>query len=299
MQEGNIELKDGRILSYTTYGPIEGKPVLYFHGTPSSSHELQLLKAYDIEPEELLKDAYVKIIAVDRPGMGRSSFNPGGNFTSFSHDVAELMQVLRVSSAPIVSWSGGGPYSLSMVYHFPDKVEAVYIICGFTRKFDKEILDAMGFNKWYFKLAKNLPGLLKTSMNILRKKKINSFLPQKFTGLSYVDYALLDDPENISAVSQVTLKHACKNGAGGAVYEAANYFSDPGYDLSAIERPVHYWWGTKDMSVIIHHPREIEERVKNSIVYYREGEGHLSLYINCFAEVMQMVGEPRAITISK
>jgi pimeloyl-ACP methyl ester carboxylesterase len=289
MSEDKIELKDGRILAFTTYGPEGGKPVLYFHGTPSSSKELQLLKAFDIDPEEILKDANLKIIAVDRPGMGYSSFNPNGDFKTFAEDVTELMDVLQVEKSPVLCWSGGGTYALSMAYHHPGRVEALYIICGFSKVFDAEVINEMGFNKWYFIMAKKWPRVLKTSMNLLRKKNIRSFIPQKFTGLSYVDYALLDHPDHISIVSEVTMKQACFNGATGPVHEAANYFKDPGYKIDAIAVPVHYWWGTKDMSVIIRHAQEVETLVKNSSMYYREGEGHLSLYINCWAEVIYMI----------
>ena len=173
MEEGSIELKDGRTLSFTSYGPGSGKALLYFHGTPSSSKEPELLKAYDIEPEELLKDANVRMIAVDRPGMGHSSFHSNGNFRSFTDDVIELMDALQINSCPILCWSGGGTYALSMAFYFPQRVEAVYILCGFTKKFDEEIMKHMGFNKWYFILAKNWPRFLRSSMNILRKKKIN------------------------------------------------------------------------------------------------------------------------------
>jgi pimeloyl-ACP methyl ester carboxylesterase len=290
IMDEKILLKDGRTLAYKYYGPSAGRRVLYFHGTPSSSREIELLQAFDINPEEILKDANVRLIAIDRPGMGRSSFNPKGNFKSFAEDVNELMDKLGIDKCPVLCWSGGGTYALSMAFHFASRVESVYIICGFSKLFDEEILNEMGFNKWYFIMARKWPGILRSSMNMLRKKAIKRFIPQKFTGLSYVDYALLDHPEHISKVSEVTMQQACINGAAGPVYEAANYFKDPGYELSGISVPVHYWWGTKDMSVIIRHAQEIESGVKNSTMYYREGEGHLSLYINCWAEIIYMIG---------
>jgi pimeloyl-ACP methyl ester carboxylesterase len=299
MKEEKIELKDGRILSYCMYGPDNGKPVLYFHGTPSSCREPELLKAYDIEPGELLQDAGVRIIAIDRPGMGHSSFHKGGNYQSFSQDVNELMDALEISSAPVFCWSGGGIYALTMAFYLPHRTEALYIICGISKRFDAEVVQAMGFNKWYFLMAKKCPGTLKLILNILRRKRLNTFLPQKFTGLSFVDYALLNDPQHLSKVSRVTLQQACMNGSSGAVQEAANYFKDPDINLENIDVPVHYWWGTKDMSVVIHHAQEVERKVPGSKMYYREGEGHFSLYINSWAEVIQMISSEVEVKNSK
>src|SRR5215217_2993358 len=140
-----ITLKDGRKLGFALYGPATGQPVLYFHGTPSSRLEPLLLNAYDINLVTLLESAAVRLIAVDRPGMGLSSLHTGSDFLSFA---------------------------LAMAYRFPQLVSSAFILCGFSSHFDKEVFNQMGFNQWYFRLAKNTPWLLKSAMNILRKKEI-------------------------------------------------------------------------------------------------------------------------------
>src|SRR6476620_736626 len=80
-------LPDGRQLGYCLYGESEHQPCLYFHGTPSSRLEPQLLGAYDVDLNLLLYKAELFLIAIDRPGMGLSTFNPKGDFLSFAADV--------------------------------------------------------------------------------------------------------------------------------------------------------------------------------------------------------------------
>jgi pimeloyl-ACP methyl ester carboxylesterase len=281
-------LKDGRDLGFAVYGPESGQPVLYFHGTPSSRLEPLLLNAFDVDVEALLHSVQIKLIAVDRPGMGLSTFHAKGNFISFTEDVKQLLDSLSVSSCPVLCWSGGGPYALAMAHQYTFITE-VYILCGFSRRFDKEVFNQMGFNKWYFRLAKYAPRFLKTAMNILRKKKIKHFVPQKLSGLAYVDYELLKDLSHLQAVAEATLKEACRNGAAGAVYEAQTYFNDLGFLLSAIQQPVQYWWGSLDMSVSRMHAEAVEQNVPNAIMHYRDNEGHLSLYIKGFKEVLQLL----------
>lgn len=282
-------LPDGRQLGYCLYGQPEGRPCLYFHGTPSSRLEPQLLAAYDIDLNLLLYKANLFLIAVDRPGMGLSTFNPKGDFLSFAHDVQQLLQHLQITDCAVLSWSGGGPYALAIAHRYPQLISVVSIICGFTRPFDQDVLQLMGMNKWYFRSARRTPWLLKTSMNILRKQKTTKAPPQWITGLPYVDYAYFRGPRQLQVLSTLTMKEACQNGAQGPVYEARSYFNDFGFTLSAIQQPIHYWWGLEDMTVIRLHAEAVEQQAPNAILHYREREGHLSLYVNCFEEVLQQL----------
>lgn len=282
-------LPDGRQLGYCVYGQPDSRPCLYFHGTPSSRLEPQLLAVYDIDLNLLLYKANLYLIAVDRPGMGLSTFNPRGDFLSFASDVQQLLKHLQVSRCPVLTWSGGGPYALAMAHQHPQLISLVSIISGFTRPFASDVLRLMGMNKWYFRLAKQAPWLLIRSMSILRKQQTKSVPPQWVTGLPYVDYAYLKDPKHLQVLSALTLKEACRNGAQGPVYEAAAYFNDFGFAISAVQQPVHYWWGLEDMTVIRLHAEAVEQLAPNAVMHYREKEGHLSLYVNCFEEVLQQL----------
>ena len=62
-------MKDDRKLSYAIYGPEDGRPVLYFHGTPSSRREILLLKSYGVDFDKALFEAGIKLIAVDRHAL--------------------------------------------------------------------------------------------------------------------------------------------------------------------------------------------------------------------------------------
>jgi hypothetical protein len=75
------------------------------------------------------------------------------------------------------------------------------------------------------------------------------------------------------------------------VHEAATYFNETGYALSRIKQTVHYWWGTEDNTVTRVHAEAVEQQVANSVMHYKQNEGHLSVYINCFHEVLQAISE--------
>jgi pimeloyl-ACP methyl ester carboxylesterase len=292
MTEAIFKLSDRRRqLSYASYGPETGRPVLYFHGTPSSRLEVLLLDNYGINLERMLNDAGLRLIAVDRPGMGFSTYNRDGDFLSFADDAKELLDHLGIASCAVMCWSGGGPYALAMAHRHPSAITVVHILCGFTRKFGRDVTRLMGLNKFYFFAARYTPFLLRTALFILSRKKIRGSVPQKFTGLPYEDYTLLKDPRDLDAVATNTMKQACRFGSKGAIHEARNYYRDFGFDVSEVRQPVHYWWGTKDMTVIRLHAETIERHAPGGTVHYREREGHLSLYVNYFHDVLQVISQ--------
>lgn len=290
MQEAIFTLNDKRKISYAVYGPDDGKPVLYFHGTPSSRKEILLLQSFGVEVEDLLYKLNLKIIAPDRGAL--TTHDPKRSFFSFAADAEQLLRHLGVQHCPVLCWSGGGPYSLAMAYRYPELIEGVYILCGITRRIDKAVLQQMGLNKWYFITGRYTPFLLYAGLSIMRHKETAYLPPQKFTGLPYVDYRLLQP--TIKTVAGVTMKEATRKGAGPMVHEAANYSRDYGFSLKDIVQPIHYWWGTLDMAVVELHALEIEQHAQHAVMHYREGEGHLSLYVNYFGEALQAISRAAA-----
>jgi pimeloyl-ACP methyl ester carboxylesterase len=291
MTEHTITLLDGRTLGYAIYGAENGRPVLYFHGTPSSRLEVLLLKEFGVDIEDWLKQNDVLLIAVDRPGMGLSDYHYRGTFLSVSEDVRQLLHHIQITTCSVLSWSGGGPFSLAMAYQNPTIIKGVFILCGFIRHFDAAVLKQMKMNKWYFRVAKRWPWLLRLALQIFCKKNNYKQVPQWLTDMPEVDYNLIKDARHFKAVTGLTIKEACKQSTYGAVREAALYFNNFGFDLSDIIQPVYYWWGTEDKSVIQLHPQTAEQLITDYTVYYKDGEGHLSLFINYFTEAVKLAVE--------
>jgi pimeloyl-ACP methyl ester carboxylesterase len=96
-------MPDGRRLAYTEWGLPDGKPVLYFHGTPGSR-----LWCPD---ERATATAHVRLIAPDRPGFGRSDPLEGRTYADWPKDVDALADALQLPSFAVVGVSAGGPYA--------------------------------------------------------------------------------------------------------------------------------------------------------------------------------------------
>ena len=292
----SITLPDQRKLGFALYGPASGRPLFYFHGSPSSRLEPLLLNEFGVDLEGLLLQSNVRLIAVDRPGMGLSSFNPQGSFLSFADDVKMLAHQLFLGRCPVLCWSGGGPYALAIAHRCPLMINRIGILSGVTRHFDASVFRQMGTNKWYFRMAKYSPWLLQKLMNVLRFRTFRNPIPQRLTGLADVDYKLVHDAQHLNALANLTIREACKHGAMGAVHEARLYCRDFGFALNEIRQPVHYWWGDLDSSVSAIHPETAEKNIPSATMHYRKGEGHLSMFQKGFPEALKILFSQQEVT---
>lgn len=247
MTNNIFRLPDNRDLAYCLYGAGDGQPVLYFHGTPSSRLEPSLLTAYDIDPNSLLNKYNLQLIAIDRPGMGLSTFNPAGDFVSFAKDVSLLLQHLKIKKCKVLCWSGGGPFALAIASEYADIIQSIHIITGFTLPFGKNVFKKMHGNKLYFGAAKYIPAVTRWVLKVAAGKKPTKPIPKIISKLPASDHSLISDVNRLRQVSATTLQEACRQGSKGAVYEARLYFKKYGYDLRDIRQPVHFCWGTKTM----------------------------------------------------
>ena len=148
-----IQLKDGRNLGYAEYGAPHGRPLLHFHGWPGSRLEARLVA-------EAAVRAGVRLIGVDRPGMGLSDFMPGRTILDFVEDVIELVDALGLVRFAVEGISSGGVYAIACTYKIPQRLTACSIISGMG-PFEVG-LDGMKFrNRAALFVARYVPQLLR------------------------------------------------------------------------------------------------------------------------------------------
>lgn len=96
-----FQLPDGRHLDYLVYGPEDGIPLIWIHGTPSG---------YLPIPELLTtcENKGIKLITFSRAGYGRSTRNKGRQVVDIVADIQALNQHLGVERCVVGGWSGGG-----------------------------------------------------------------------------------------------------------------------------------------------------------------------------------------------
>jgi pimeloyl-ACP methyl ester carboxylesterase len=123
MHGRTTQLRDGRTIGYVEYGKPNGRPLFYFHGHPGSRFEVRFL-------QEQAEENGVRLVGVDRPGLGLSSYKAGRSILDWPDDVSELADFLQIKFFSVVGFSGGGPYALACAFRIPSRLIACGIVSG-------------------------------------------------------------------------------------------------------------------------------------------------------------------------
>jgi pimeloyl-ACP methyl ester carboxylesterase len=115
-----VQLSDGRQLAFCQWGPPDGRPVFYLHGSPGG----RLLRHHRGEYER----TGLRVITYDRPGYGRSTPLPGRGPRDAATDVAALADRLALASFGVLGVSGGGDYALAVGALLADRVTCLATI---------------------------------------------------------------------------------------------------------------------------------------------------------------------------
>lgn len=118
-----LTLKDGRHLGFAEYGSSNGFPILFFHGLPGSRLEAEKLHAAALKVQ-------VRLIGLDRPGMGLSSPQKNRTLLDYPEDIIEFATLLNLKKFSIVGHSGGAPYVAACAYRIPEMLTKAAIVSG-------------------------------------------------------------------------------------------------------------------------------------------------------------------------
>ena len=124
--EQRLILKDGRTLGFAEYGDPKGEPMLEFHGCPSSRLEA---RNYD----EAGKKLGARVIGIDRPGFGISTYVKGYRTVDWPADVIEFADALGLNRFVVAGISSGSPYALACARFIPERLKGCAVVSGVPR----------------------------------------------------------------------------------------------------------------------------------------------------------------------
>ncbi|MBI2785775.1 MAG: alpha/beta hydrolase [Legionella longbeachae] len=111
----SLELKDGRQMGFAEYGNPDGQAIFYFHGLPGSRLEAGHL--HDVAVANNFR-----LIGLDRPGMGLSSYEPKRRTLSWVEDVEDFADSMGINKFSIIGHSGGAPFVAACAYTIPHRL---------------------------------------------------------------------------------------------------------------------------------------------------------------------------------
>ncbi len=254
-----IRLEDGRYLSYAEFGEPAGKPIFHFHGYPGSRLEGKIISSTAAR-------CGVRLIAVDRPGMGLSDFKPERTILDWPDDVAELADFLKIDRFTVEGISGGGPYSAACAYKISDRLTSAGILSGVGPFWDA-----------------GEPWPKPSDM-----KSVKDFWLQFSTNMPEPDQKIILDPTTLNLLTE-EMWEAFRQGAQGSAYERELYGKDWGFELEDISPnvKVYLWHGELDVNVPISMGRRVAETIPNCKAQFYAEEGHYSTALNHLEDILR------------
>jgi pimeloyl-ACP methyl ester carboxylesterase len=268
-----IKLSDGRDLAYEQYGDPNGTPVFLFHGAPGS----RFFHPYD----DITKRLGVRLITVDRPGYGGSTFQPKRRILDWPKDVAALADALGLTRFAIAAHSGGGPHALACAYILPDRVRAVAVLSGGGPPDAPGVTEGMNLlNKFGFTFGRYIPWPI-FRLLIWFFFHENAADPANIIQRETGKRARTDD--EVFAIPEIRENciqsdvEAFRQGLPGFAWEIHLITRPWGFSIDKIKVPVYLWHGTADDVTSIRMGQFMAKHIPNCKATFCEGEAHMLL----------------------
>lgn len=271
--EGTIEVEHGRRLGFAEFGPARGRAVFWMHGTPGARR--QIPEAARVAAEEL----DVRLIGIDRPGVGASTSYRYESLLDFPADLATVADRLGVERFAVIGLSGGGPYALAAAHAMPERVTAVAVLGGVapTQGEDAPEGGLVGFaarfgpaiSLFHVPLSLMLSGLLLT-MRPLASPGFDLYARLSPEG----DREVFARPE-IKAMFLDDLLGGSRRGIRAPIYDIMLFTRPWGFSVRDVKVPVRWWHGDSDNIVPLAHGQHVVPLIPDAELYVRPGESHL------------------------
>lgn len=226
---------------YAEYGPSSGFPVMAFHGTPGSHLER-------IFGDSALYDANVRLIVVERPGYGLSTFEEGRSLLAWPDEVIRLADELGLEQFSVMGFSGGGPYAAACAYKIPQRLTHTALISSPAPFSIPGLADAMlPGNRALFELAATDYRAAARQLESLVDSPVALF--DLFEGPAPLpDKAVLADAV-FRPMYQASLAESLRQGMLGMAYDMSLIARPWGFEPAAIGASVSVWHGEEDINV--------------------------------------------------
>ena len=271
--EGTILVRGGRKLGFAEFGPLRGRPVLWFHGTPGARRQIPesaRIAAFELD---------VRLIGIDRPGVGLSTPHLYDSILDFTTDLEIVLDQLGLGRIAVVGLSGGGPYALAAAHAFPDRIAAVGILGGVVPTRGDEAI-AGGLVGLLARLSPVLPPLrvpMSLALGALVRlvRPVASTVFDAYASLSPEgDRRVFGRPE-IKAMFLDDLVGNSRRGLSAPVYDLILFTQHWGFSVKTISVPVAWWHGDADYIVPLVQAHQIVPLIPIGELFVRRGESHL------------------------
>jgi pimeloyl-ACP methyl ester carboxylesterase len=279
-----VRLADGRKLAYAEWGDREGSPLIECHGNPGCR-----VLVWD---EGVAARLGVRLITVDRPGIGLSSPKPGRRVADWADDVGELCEAIGVERFSVLGYSVGGAYACGCAARLGDRVASMALV-GSIAPLDRPGAVAELGRPLQWRLARRRPAIAR---GVFAGRALLGRLPPwalryaASVRLPPADRAALAADSRIVQRGAAMAAEAVRQGAGGLVEDLRTVMLPWGVELASIVVPTTVWQGDRDRSIPADWGELLASSIPGARLRLRPGDGHLMIVANLEAIVEDLLG---------
>ena len=271
-----LQLPDGRTLAYSEWTDARATPILFFHGLPMS-------RLFFPDPAAAA-DLSVRVITLDRPGVGGSDAQADHRVADWPADVIALADALGIDRFGVIGNSAGVPYALACAALIPERLTGVAVTNSasamiYLAREDPEVhaavLDADDAR---------IMDLFASDPDAAAKEAIE-------VGTEWVA-ALAENPEQIldggddagdawffeeparRDMFLDAIREAVRQGIDGFAVQWLAQLAPWGFRIEDIQMPVHVWLGANDRITPPPVMRKLTDRIPHQVTTVWEDAGH-------------------------
>ena len=262
--ELSVSMPDGRMITGASFGPETGEAVLFIAGAATS--KLMTFGA------DLLSDMNLRLLTMDRPGIGGSTPDPARTLTSTAEDyLAFLTAVLgpQADSVPVIANSQGAVFGLALAA--TNRVKCLVLVSP------ADELAHPPIRRMLPPEARALPDLVSNNPDeaeaVLSRFTAQSMEEMVMAGSPPIDLAFYTS-EPFHSLYRESLAEGFANGGSGYVRDTLIAMGSWGLKLSEVQCPVQVIFGAHDQAHSPDQGETLAKRIPGAIrTVYPDGGG--------------------------
>jgi pimeloyl-ACP methyl ester carboxylesterase len=272
--EGNVAVGDNRRIGFAEFGDPQGRAVFWLHGTPGARRQIPT------EARDWAQNNGIRLIGIDRPGIGSSTPHQYAAVIDFAADLATIADTLGIEKFVVIGLSGGGPYALACAAALPDRVVAAAVLGGVAPAVGPDAI-LSGLMSLGLRVAPVLrvaggPIRLAASGLIQLVRPIAEPALYAYAHLSpEADRRLLTRPE-FKAMFLDDLLNGSRKQLAAPFADIVVFTREWGFRIADVTVPVLWWHGDADHIVPIEHGRHVVSLLPDAEFHPLPGESHLA-----------------------
>lgn len=271
-------LSDNRSLGYAAYGDPTGQPLFCFLNNNSR-------RFYPFD-DSIARNLHLRLINVERPGIGFSSPQPNRSLFDWPDDLIQLADHLGLGQFAVLGLGSGGPHAAACAYKFPNRVTALTLISSFAPP--DEVSRAPGLVERIQSLAARASGKPPAlTHEAIRQDSVKAWrnfherLPEcdreliRTYGPRYLKPSFMRD----------VYDELYRQGLEGMTQDDELMTQPWGFELEAIAVPTHLWHGEADNITPVAMGKALAASIPNCQAHFLPHGGHL-LYLKHWQEIL-------------